>query len=189
LAGERGNADLPRAVCANAVPAYARSMAATMASSIAFPIAAPFSLARHCTANIKLAATDSHRSGSPSHHYPSNEQSIFSYLGPIGSRLDAMTSQQRASLLDIRQTVGLDHIAFAVDPLGLRRIEPRTLLVNEKEQRAIPPQPPERWLARVPCPNPRQGSTRAVRVEGSEWLPRPLARPEPGHEHRQKLQD
>jgi hypothetical protein len=110
-------------------------MAATMASNIAFPIAVPFSLARHCTANIKPAATGSQRSGSRSHHYPSNEQSIFSYLGPIGSHLDAMTSQQRASLLDLRQTVGLDHIAFAVDPFGLRRIEPRTLLVNKRAAR------------------------------------------------------
>src|SRR3712207_3681894 len=41
----------------------------------------------------------------------------------VESRADSL-----GELVGTQQCVGLDHLAFAMDPLGLHRIEPRTLL-------------------------------------------------------------
>jgi hypothetical protein len=55
------------------------------------------------------------------------------------------TSEGRADsicqLVGVEQSVGFDHLAFAVDPLGLDRVEPRTLLGQQRQVTILTPEP------------------------------------------------
>src|SRR5579872_2384948 len=49
-------------------------------------------------------------------------------------RRSIISTDTLGQLLSGKQAIGLDHIALAVDPLGLNRVEPRALRRQQKRQ-------------------------------------------------------